>query len=563
MQIRQLTEADRREVWITDSGASEHITSRRDWFENLQPVTGETVLLGDDGECEVAVGVCTKKGFRVSFENGVVEADSGVSRGGVVEATGAKQENGLYRMFFRRPKLKREVNVSSLDLKIWHERLGHIHKRALTELVTRELADGINMKNSAEFFCEACQFGKLHKLPFKGNSSRASTVPGEYIHSDVCGPVPTQSIGGARFYVLFKDDATGFRYVYFIRHKSDVYERFMEFERLIFNKFGRTMKTLRTDNGTEYRNARMEKYMKEREITLKTTAPYTPEQNGRSKRDNRMIVEASRTMLKARNLPAFLWAEATAMTVYTINRTGQSRVGGSRTPYEQWTGKKPDFRHMRVFGSDAYAYVLKEKTTKFDARAKKLVLVGYDSESSNYRLYDPVTKCVSVSRHVVFNERAHGWDPKASESEVELTLLSSSNDDDGDEEPNADHGNGAVVGNRGADDVTASNAQERRAAEEDAENEVEDIEDEPQPQQEVVTPRLLHRRDTLCPPARCAVCRGIQRANYSVPGSHLWPGGQRIGGSHRGRARCAQKERNIENRSAKFRREDHRLKMGL
>ncbi|XP_071575148.1 uncharacterized protein [Temnothorax nylanderi] len=164
-QIRQLSEADKREVWITDSGASEHITSRRDWFEELRSVTGETVLLGDDGECEVtgigkiriekyangewnsgvienvllvprvtrnlfSVGVCTKKGFRVGFENGVVE----VSRGGVIEATGARQENGLYRMFFRRPKPKREVNVTSLDFKIWHERLGHIHKRALTEL---------------------------------------------------------------------------------------------------------------------------------------------------------------------------------------------------------------------------------------------------------------------------------------------------------------------------------------------------------------------------------------------------------------------------------------------
>lgn len=158
---------------------------------------------------------------------------------------------------------------------------------------------------------------------------------------------------------------------------------------------------------------------------------------------------------------------------------------------------------MRVFGSDAYAYVPKEKTTKFDARAKKLVLVGYDSESSNYRLYDPVTKCVSISRNVVFNERAHEWDLKASESEVELTLPSPTNDEDGDEEPNTDHGNGAAVGNRGADDVAAGNVREHRVVEEeDAENE---IEDEPQAQQEVVTPRSLRRRDTLRPPARYAL----------------------------------------------------------
>lgn len=399
-------------------------------------MTGETVLLEDDGECEVtdvgkiriekyangkwniavienvllvprvtrnlfSVGVCTKKGFRVGFENGIVE----VSRGGVVEATGARQENGLYRMFFRRPKPKREVNVMSLDFKIWHERLGHIHKRALTELVSRGLANGVNVKNSGEFFCEACQFGKLHKLPFRSNSSKASRNPGEYFHSDVCGPVSVESTGGARYYVLFKDDATAFRHVHILRHKSDVYERFVEFQRLIFNKFGRTMKTLRTDNNTEYCNARMKKCMKERGITLETTAPFTPEQNGRSERDNRTIVEASRTMLKARNLPAHLWAEVTAAAVYTMNRTGQSRIGGSCTPYELWTGKKPDLRHMRVFGFDAYAYVPKQKTTKFDARAKKLV-VGYDSESSNYRLFNPVTKCVTISRHVAFNERA-------------------------------------------------------------------------------------------------------------------------------------------------------------
>lgn len=94
------------------------------------------------------------------------------------------------------------------------------------------------------------------------------------------------------------------------------------------------MKTVRTDNGTEYCNARMKKYMKERGITLETTVPYTPEQNGRSERNNRTIVKTSRTMLKARDLPAHLWAEATAAAVYTINRTGQSQVGGSRTPYE-------------------------------------------------------------------------------------------------------------------------------------------------------------------------------------------------------------------------------------
>lgn len=470
-QIQQLVSADRKDVWITDSGASAHITYRRDWIEDLRPLTGEKVTLGDDGECKVvgigkvrieklvngewepgviedvllvprvtrnlfSVGVCTAKGFRVGFENGVVE----VSRNGVTVATGVKsgvQSNSLYRMFFRAPAAQREADVSSLDLKVWHDRLGHIHKRALCELVKKGTVDGVNVRNAEEFFCEACQFGKLHKLPslfdFRKEVEKRSRKPGEYIHSDVCGPVPVQSIGGARFYVLFKDDATSFRYVYFMRHKGDVYDRFREFERLIHNKFGRTMSTLRTDNGTEYRNAKMKEYLKKRGITLETTAPHTPEQNGRAERDNRTIVESARTMLHAKQLPAYLWAEATATAVYTLNRTGQSHSGGSQTPYELWTGRKPNLGHMRVFGSDAYAYVSKLKTTKFEARAKKLILVGYDNESTNYRLYDPVTKKVSVCRHVSFNEKSSGTGSAVLMSEMQVSVPLSS----GNEEPEA------------------------------------------------------------------------------------------------------------------------------
>lgn len=338
-QTQRLLQADKNDVWITDSGASAHITFRREWLVNFRSVSGEKISLGDDGECDVigtgtapieklvngkwqnsvienvlfvpqvtknllSVGVCTNRSFRVSFENGSVE----MSRNGHIEATGVKQTNCLYRMFFRAPSQdnRNETNIAAIDLKIWHERLGHIHKRALHELVNRELVNGVNLKNIKDFFCESCQFGKLHKLPFKTETERRATKPGQFIHSDVCGPVPVQSPGGARFYVLFKDDATGYRFVYFVRHKSDVFEKFKEFERLVYNKFKHPMQTLRTDNGTEYCNERMREYMKLRGITHETTALYTPEQNGRAERDNRTIVESARTMMQARKISANL-----------------------------------------------------------------------------------------------------------------------------------------------------------------------------------------------------------------------------------------------------------------
>jgi len=106
--------------------------------------------------------------------------------------------------------------------------------------------------------------------------------------------------------VTFKDDATAFCYVYFLKHKADVFDQFVEFERMLVNKFDRLVKTLRADNGTEYCNKKLRNYLASRGIKMENTAPYIPAQNGRSERDNRTIVECARTMLLAKDLPTSL-----------------------------------------------------------------------------------------------------------------------------------------------------------------------------------------------------------------------------------------------------------------
>lgn len=439
------------------------MTFRREWLTEFRPINGETVSFGDDGECGVtgigkvkiqrlvngiwrdgvledvllvlhvkknlvSVGACAIKGFCIRFEKETVE----FMREGVIEATGVKQSNKLYRMFFRVLDVKNEANVSALDLKIWHERLGHIHKRALCDLVEKELVHGVKVNNILKFFCDVCQMGKIHKLLFKSITERVERQPGEFVHSDVCGPMSVQSLASARFFVIFMNDATGFRHVYFVRYKLDVFDKFQEYEQLVLNKFGRAMKTLRADNGLEYCNEKMRKYLTEKGIVMENTAPYNPQQNGRAERDNRTIVECARTMLQAKKLPKFLWAEAVNTAIYTLNRTGHSRLDGGKTPYELWTGKKPDLSHIRIFGSEAFVHVPKMFTKKFDARAKRTLLVGYQGESSNYRLYNPDTKTVSVSRDVSINEQAAGIQLEEY-SEADLPLPSKRQEDPTDE----------------------------------------------------------------------------------------------------------------------------------
>lgn len=159
---------------------------------------------------------------------------------------------------------------------------------------------------------------------------------------------------------------------------------------------------LRTDNGTEYANREVRDFLSSKGIILETTAPYTLEQNGKSEKENRTIVESARTMIKAKQLPKNLWGEAVSTAVYVLNRT-INKADSSKTPYERWSGKEPSLTHLRIFGSVAYEHVPKIFRKKWDSKAKKKIL-GYQSQSTNYCLYDPVTKSISVSRNVIFNE---------------------------------------------------------------------------------------------------------------------------------------------------------------
>lgn len=227
------------------------------------------------------------------------------------------------------------MNVTMTNLRVWHERLGHINERKLRELVEKGLVKGIKLTDKSKFFCDFCQFGKSHRQPFKKNREKVATKPGEFIHTDVCGPMSEDFLGGMRFFLTLKDDATNFRYVYFMKHKSDVFECFKKFDKEIENKFGQPIKTLRSDNGREFSNEQMDKYLVSRGIRKENTAPYTPEQNGKAERDNRTIVESARTLIHAKDLPKNLWAEAVNTAVYLLNRAGPSSACESTTPYEK------------------------------------------------------------------------------------------------------------------------------------------------------------------------------------------------------------------------------------
>lgn len=269
-------------------------------------------------------------------------------------------------------------------------------------MIQKDLVEDVTVTRMKDFFCEGCQYGKQHKLSFT-TTERRKHLPGERIYCDLCGPMQTPSVGGARYCILFKDDASGYCTVMLIKHKSDSLDCFKQYVNLCKNKFSRTIKVLHTDNGTEFCNFEFQEYLSKLGIQHETTAAFTPEQNARLERENRTVVESARSMLYTKDLPKNLWGEAVHTAVYILNRTPTTQIPNS-TPFEMWYGKKPILNHIRVFGSEAYMLIPKQKRTKLEPKGKKLILVGYEKDSTNYRLFEPVSKKITISRHVVFNE---------------------------------------------------------------------------------------------------------------------------------------------------------------
>lgn len=115
-------------------------------------------------------------------------------------------------------------------------------------------------------------------------------------------------------------------------------------------------------------------------------------------------------MLKAKNMPKEFWAEAVCCAVYLSNRSPTVSVR-DQTPQEAWNGKKPSVKHLRVFGSIAYAQVPQQERSKLDDRSAKYVFIGYDYQSKGYRLFNPMNNKVVVSRDVQFDkEDAWKWE---------------------------------------------------------------------------------------------------------------------------------------------------------
>ena len=192
-----------------------------------------------------------------------------------------------------------------------------------------------------------------------------------------------------------------------LKYKSDALTAFKKFKKLVENEMKLSIKVFRTDRGGEFTSSEFQAFCEGAGILRHLTAPYSPQQNGVVERRNRTVVEMTRSLLKEKSMPSMFWGEAVRHAVYILNRV-PTRVLKGETPYEAWKGDKPNLGFVKNFGCIAHMKVPREYVQKLDDRSKKMVYLGKELGSKAYRLFDPLTGRLNVSRDVVFEEDK-GW----------------------------------------------------------------------------------------------------------------------------------------------------------
>lgn len=204
------------------------------------------------------------------------------------------------------------------------------------------------------------------------------------------------------------DDFTRVMWVYMLVSKDQALEAFRKFRVQVEKETDKRIKALRIDRGREFLSRQYESYCEDNDIVRQFTAPYTLQQNRFVERRNHTVVSMARSLLKEKQIPAVMWGEAVRHDVYLLNRLPTCAVAG-KTPYEVWTGNKPDIGHIKILGSLAYMKILNAYVKKLDDHSKKVVYIGREPGVKACRLFDRVSRKILVSRDVVIDEDKN-WD---------------------------------------------------------------------------------------------------------------------------------------------------------
>ncbi|KAJ9536469.1 hypothetical protein OSB04_un000350 [Centaurea solstitialis] len=416
--------------WYLDSGCSKHMTGRKEILSNYKEEYGGSVKFGNNelapvvGQGDIvckditiknvahvvglnhnlfSIGKFCDKDLEVYFKKRrcVVRTEEGKEL-----LVGSRRTN-LYTI-----RLQHKLQYPSICLisrsslrqtVLWHKRLSHLNFRYIDKIVKHQLVSGIPLiKFEQEEMCPGCEKGKMKRASHPPKPEQGSKSPLSLLHMDLCGPMKYQSLAGRKYILVIVDDFSRYTWTKFLKTKDETSSLIINFIKAVQVQLKLPVQTVRTDNGTEFKNSILKSFYNSLGITQTFSAARTPEQNGVVERRNRTLVEAARSMLAESQLSQYLWAEAVNTACYTQNRSIIHRRFG-QTPYHILFGRVPSVGHFKVFGCKCFVLNETENRGKFGSKSDELIFVGYSETSIAYRVLNRQTRIVTESINVHFD----------------------------------------------------------------------------------------------------------------------------------------------------------------
>ncbi|GJU81039.1 retrovirus-related pol polyprotein from transposon TNT 1-94 [Tanacetum coccineum] len=275
-------------LWVVDSGCSKHMTGDRSLLRNFVEKFMGTVRFGNDnfaaitgyGDyihgnitiCHVyyveglghnlfSVGQFCDGDLEVAFRSNTcyvrnLEGDDLLTGG---------RDSNLYTISISDMAASSPIclmsKATSTKSWLWHRRLSHLNFGTINDLTKLDLVDGLpKFKYEKDHLCSACDRGKRKKA-----SHPPKLIPSDYsklelLHMDLCGPMRVALVNGKKYILVIVDDFSRFTWVYFLRSKDETPEIIKKFIAQAQLNYKAKVCKIRTDNGTEFKNATLKAY---------------------------------------------------------------------------------------------------------------------------------------------------------------------------------------------------------------------------------------------------------------------------------------------------------------
>ncbi|GJV54195.1 putative ribonuclease H-like domain-containing protein [Tanacetum coccineum] len=381
---------DLQDQRVIDSGCSRHITGNTSYLTNFEEIDGGYVTFGGNPKGRKITGRGTIKTGNLDFENVYFVRELQFNLFSVSQMCDKKNsvlfnntECIVLSPNFKSTdeshvllKVSRKNNMYSVDLKnivpkggltclfakatsdeskLWPRRLGHINFKTMNKLVKGNLVRGLSLKLFEINQSVACQIGKQHRASCKSKIVSSISQPLHMLHMDLFGPTFVKSLMKKMYCLVVTYDYSRFSWVFFLATKDETSGILKSFITRVENLIDQTVKVIRCDNGTEFKNKEMNQ------------------------------------------------AEAVNTACYVQNRVLVTKPH-NKTPYELFLGRKPALGFMRPFRYLVTILNTIDHLGKFDSKVDEGFFVGYLINSKAFRVFNSRTRIVEENLHVQFSE---------------------------------------------------------------------------------------------------------------------------------------------------------------